>query len=92
MDEMENLKFTCPECGGHCLVVIEKAHLYTALVDIGTDSGSYDLGERMKEDIDDTIVGYCCFACGYEPKDKNGNPIRECNKIPQWVKDNCPQD
>jgi len=58
---MSDLNFTCPECGGHSLQLVERACIHVTEV-IGIEDGVLQLGESICTAVGDRNQ-YDCADC-----------------------------
>ncbi len=80
--EKEILEFTCPNCGRHILMCVERKENRKKVY------FNHDRGVELVHDL--TIdQGYDrhfqCLACGFKIKDEDGNLITDAQELCEWV-------
>jgi len=85
------IKFTCPECGKNELGSVEQVIRTYPITKI-SENGNLEYDTDRVIAGDGEVLAYQCINCGYELKNKQGNPIDDCVKVPDWCKKNCPQE
>jgi len=88
VEEIETLKFICPQCGSNELGSIENVLTTYPIIEIPED-GNLNYGDSITHDSE--ILAYECMECGFQLQ-KNGITITDCMKVGKWVKRNCSQN
>ena len=80
----KKLKFTCPNCKGNRLEVIETDAIVSSVITNLDIDGDFDYGNLS---VDDSVVDrFQCVECGYVLKDKNGEKITDNLDVIEWLK------
>jgi len=82
------IKFVCPKCGKNELGSIEQVIRTYPITKI-SENGNLEYDTDRVIAGDGEVLAYQCINCGYELKNKQGNPIEDCTKVPEWCKKNC---
>ena len=89
---MQELEFTCPECGSHDLEAVqEEITAYSRVSAIYSD-GSDDWVDYDAPSVDDCDIPesalYQCASCGHELKDESGRSVIGETQLFDWLRDN----
>ena len=80
----KKLKFTCPNCKGTRLEVIETNAIVSSVISNLDPDGDFDY-ENLT--VDDSVVDrFQCIECGYVLKDRNGENITDNLEVVKWLK------
>jgi len=85
---MEDLKFTCPECGSLHLFRVETGIVACSrIISISSDGWiTYDDPDIERADAE--IASYQCALCKYELEDDYGVEILDEEELFEWLRNN----
>ena len=84
---MKELKFKCPKCNHHELGSVEQVIMTYPITKI-SENGDLEYDTDNPTAGDGQPIAYQCMNCGFELKNEQGNPIDDCTKVPEWIKNN----
>lgn len=76
----KEIEFNCPKCGGNILGELQNVMTTYNVISISEKGLDYDHCNPTTNG-DAESIGYSCIDCGYELRDKEGNPVCYCDSV-----------
>jgi len=84
IEAVKSLTFTCPDCNGTRLEVIETNAIVSSVIANLDKDGDFDY-ENLN--VDDSVVDrFQCIECGYVLQDENEEKITDNLEVVEWLK------
>lgn len=78
---MDNeIKFTCPDCGGNMLGQLQNVMTTYEITRIGKD-GMLEYNHYSPKTGEGQVLSHQCMDCGYELRDESGNPVDDIQDV-----------